>query len=328
MLALSSFGIRAAIAGKVGKDEYGNIYKNKLSAYELQDDIISEYGPTGSSIILVTPDCERTMNTFLGVNRNFGPDDINEANLCSSRYFYTTGYMWDTELQKAAVTKALDISKKNDIKVAFDVADPFAVKRSKDDFLRLLRNNVSIAFANSEEAAILFDTENIKDSLFALSSIVDYAVVKDGKRGSYVGYNGKEYFIPTRNITPEDTTGAGDMYAAAFSTESVPVSLHMIQGYLPLLCFEIVRQFGAQFSEEKEKVLKIISSKAGNTCNLKTQGVQILGLQAPASGFFRQALLASTLSVASWEDLSRNGRMLLFSDDRPVKVKGGDYPCR
>jgi sugar/nucleoside kinase (ribokinase family) len=264
IIALSGFGIRTALAGKVANDDYGDIYVKQLSAFPLQDDIIREEGATGSSIILITPDCERTMNTYLGVNRNFGPGDINEPNLSSSEFFYTTGYMWDTEQQKAAVTKALDIAKRKGVRVAFDVADPFAVRRYREDFLRLLKEHVSVLFANSEEAGLLFGTESIHESLAALSALVDIAVVKDGRHGSYVRSGKDEFFIPPRTVTAADSTGAGDMYAAGFL-------YGMCKGFSPYdsgvcasyFASEIVQQMGAQFSPEKKAEIREILSACG-----------------------------------------------------------------
>ncbi|HOV64217.1 MAG TPA: adenosine kinase [Spirochaetia bacterium] len=249
VIALAGFGIKAALAGKVGYDEYGDIYVKQLSEFPVQNDIIREEGATGSSIILITPDCERTMNTYLGVNRNFGPKDINERNISSSEFFYTTGYMWDTEQQKAAVAVALEIAEKHGVQVAFDVADPFAVRRYKDDFLRLLKNHVSIAFANAEEAGILFDTGDVHESLAALGGVVEIAVVKNGKNGSYVRSGEEEYFIPARPVRATDSTGAGDMYAAGFL-------YGICKGFSPrdagicasYFASEIVQQLGAQFS--------------------------------------------------------------------------------
>ncbi|HUZ16988.1 MAG TPA: adenosine kinase [Spirochaetia bacterium] len=263
LIALASFGLSTALAGKVGDDEYGEIYRRQVSELPMQSELKTGSEPTGSSIILVTPDSERTMNTFLGANREFSADDVNEQTAAAAGYFYFTGYMWDTELQKAAILKALSIAERNGNRIAFDVADPFAVNRKRDAFLDLLQNHVSIAFANREEARILFNTETALDAVRRLSELCDVAVVKNGARGSYVMTDGKLWEIPAGDQKPVDTTGAGDMYAAGFL-------YGLIKGFSPRECGlcaafvaeKIITQRGAQFTpQEREAVANEV--KAG-----------------------------------------------------------------
>ena len=133
VITLSSLGIETTLAGKIGSDEYGTIYKSRLNSLNVRDNLaVSEENVTGSSIILITPDSERTMNTYLGANRDFCPDDVIESEVARADFFQFTGYMWDTKNQMEAIRKAMDIAKRNNVKISFDIADPFAVGRYHD----------------------------------------------------------------------------------------------------------------------------------------------------------------------------------------------------
>ena len=165
--------------------------------------------------------------------------------------------MWDTESQRRAVRKTLEIARENNITVAFDIADPFAVARYRNDFLEIIRNYASIVFANSEEARFLFDNYDPYECAKSMGKLTDIAIVKNGKHGSYISNKGELLSIPLYGtIKPVDTTGAGDTYAAGFlfgytkgySTEDSGRIASFLAG-------EIISQLGAQFSPEKAKEL-------------------------------------------------------------------------
>lgn len=258
IITLAAMGIQATLAGKVGKDEYGTIYKNKLGELNVNDNLAISENVTGSSIILITPDSERTMNTFLGANKDFGPDDIVEDEIKKADFFHFTGYMWDTQNQKEAIQKALKIAHANNTLVSFDIADQFAVGRYHDDFLKLIPDNCDIVFANRDEARMLFENYDPYLCCKSLGKMCRTAIVKNGKKGSYVSHEGKLYEIPVKGPnTPVDTTGAGDNYAAGFLyglcrsmdvTESATVA--------SILAGEIIKQVGAQLSKEKASSLR------------------------------------------------------------------------
>lgn len=254
IITLASLGVTSALAGKVGSDKYGKIYKERLKELDVIDQlVITDQDSSGSSIILVTPDSERTMNTFLGANRLFNKDDIIASTLKESSYFYFTGYMWDTESQKSAIKEALETSKENSIKIAMDIADPLAVGRNREDFIYLIKNYADIVLANSEEARILFDNYDPYECCKSMGKLCEIAIVKNGKKGSFISYKNKIVQIgihgPQKAL---DTTGAGDAYAAGF-LYGVCNNLTVEQsGYAAsYLAGEIVQQQGAQFSKEK-----------------------------------------------------------------------------
>ncbi len=257
MVTLRMLGVDTILAGGVGNDEYGEMYRKRLRESGVKDETVSFEAATGTSIILLTEDKERTMNTFLGANRLFDECNVNEESARNADLFYFTGYMWDTEEQRRAVKKALRIAKENDIKIAFDLADPFAVGRYRSDFLDLVSNYCDIVFANSEEARFLFNNYDAYECCHSMGKLCSIAVVKNGKNGSYISDMGKITQIPLYGTTkPVDTTGAGDTYAAGFL-------YGYIKGYSPqtagkiasFLAGEIISQLGAQFAPERAKEL-------------------------------------------------------------------------
>ncbi|MEC9050459.1 MAG: adenosine kinase [Candidatus Neomarinimicrobiota bacterium] len=257
MLACAGLGTSSLIAGKIGKDEFGEIYVDQVEKYGAVSGLVQGDGPTGSSIILVTPDGERTMNTHLGMCREFSADDIDTEKLSQSTFFYFTGYMWDTESQKAAVQKAITIAHENNVQIAFDVADPFAVNRYRDEFLKLIKQHVDIVFTNQFELSILFDTEDIDGSIKQLMNIVDRGGIKLGKKGSCVFENRKKHFITPKPISATDSTGAGDMYAAGFLASLSKGNGCVQAGELGVfLAEEIIQNPGAQFDITIMKRLK------------------------------------------------------------------------
>ena len=258
MVTLKSLGIETTLAGGIGFDELGEMYKSRLKELGVRDELVKNNAATGTSIILVTQDRERTMCTFLGANRNFDQSDVNLESAKNADIFYFTGYMWDTESQQRAIRKVLDKKKEYGFKVAFDIADPFAVGRYRQTFFDIIKEYVDIVFANSEEARYLIDNYDAYECAKSIGKLCPVAIVKNGKKGSYISENGNIYEIPVYGSSkPVDTTGAGDTYASGF--------LYGVQkGYgvedsgkiASILAGEIINQIGAQFSVEKSRELK------------------------------------------------------------------------
>lgn len=261
LIALAGLGIPAVVCGKIGDDEFGQTYNEQVAAYGITSRLMQGSGATGSSIILVTPDGERTMNTHLGMCQEFGVADLDEDLLRRSRFLYFTGYMWDTEVQKSAIRRALSVAHEAGVTVAFDLADPFAVERYREDFLKLLEENVDIVFANRTEAQILYGAEDARHLAEELGHHVQIAALKVGKDGSLVAERSggerlggspaavKVTAVPGRPIQAVDSTGAGDMFAAGFlaalAQERDAVHASRAAGWL---AEEIIQHVGAQFS--------------------------------------------------------------------------------
>ncbi len=253
MVTLSSLGVNTILAGSVGDDELGRRYHERLKESSVVDHLVDKKDAvTGSSIILLTDDKERTMNTYLGANRLFTPEDVDESVVDKADLFYFTGYMWDTENQKNAVLKALKLFKERGKLVAFDVADPFAVGRYRQTFHSLISTYCDIVFANGEEARYLMNNYDPYECCRSLGKLCPIAIVKNGKKGSFISNNREITKIESYgSVVPVDTTGAGDTYAAGFLygylTGRDIVSSCNIASYL---AGEIISRIGAQFDKE------------------------------------------------------------------------------
>lgn len=260
MITLSELGPKVVLCGRAGNDSFGQIYIDRLSERKnLTSAIVREDGDTGSSIVLITPDYERSMNTNLGICKNFSPEDIDGDELKESDMLYFTGYMWDTENQKQSVLKALDICKSNDIKVAFDVADKMSIQRYKDDYLTIIQQHCDYVFANRKEAATLFDNEDPETCVKLLSSLGCTAIVKLGDKGALIKESDGDIIkIPVQGFTTcVDTTGAGDTFAAGFLYGiNRKKSLEKAGSYASIAASAIIAKFGGQFNKAEIEELK------------------------------------------------------------------------
>ncbi len=259
IIALASLGVDATLAGKIGNDENGRIYRDRLKSLNVHDElVVTDEEKTGSTVILITPDSERSMNTFLGANRLYAQEDVSEETVANADFFHFTGYMWDTSSQQAAIQRALQIAKEHGTCVSFDLADPFAVGRYREAFLDLIKNHCDIVFANREEARILFDNYDPFECCRSMGKLCRTAIVKNGKKGSFISHEGTMYSIPVKGpVVPTDTTGAGDVYAAGFLYGLYHgMSIEDCGTIASILAGEIITQRGAQFSEEKAHELR------------------------------------------------------------------------
>ena len=248
IITLSSLGVPAGLSGKIGPDDFGERYNARLAEHGVTSFLALGEGDTGSSVIMVTPDSERTMNTSLCINSEYSVDNINPGAIEEADYFFFTGYMWDTESQKNALLKAIDIAKGAGTKIVFDAADPFAVHRAEGEFHRLIEKHFDIVLANAEEARIMFDRADPESAVAQLSQLCDIAIVKDGSRGSLVQSGDEKHIIPVNTVDAEDTTGAGDIYASGFIFGLCRGwDLYRSGLFASWLASQIVRVTGAQF---------------------------------------------------------------------------------
>lgn len=214
MLGLSLLGGSAVYTSRVGDDEHGRLYRDSLAKKGVKANLGVGPGETGISLILISPDAQRTMLTFLGQSLSLTPSDVDLDDLKAAKYLYITGYLWDTDNQKEAVLLAMREANKAGVKVALSLADPFCVNRHKDDFRRLVRDHVDVVFANHHEAEALTDTADPHEALRALAAQTEVAVVTLDAKGSLIRRGDEEHAIPVYPVKAVDTTGAGDMYAA------------------------------------------------------------------------------------------------------------------
>lgn len=238
MIGVALLGGTACYAGKLGDDEHGQLYADKLreKMVTLSAPRGNGKGTTGICVVLITPDAERTLCTYLGICRELGPDDVDAAAVSRSKYLYVTGYLWDTDSQKAAVLKAMSVARSNGVKVALSLSDPFCVLRHKDAFLDISSDYVDLLIGNHEEMQALTGTETPEEAIIATGSMCDMAAVTMGSRGSLLRDGERIYTISPYSVEAVDTTGAGDTYAAGLLhglTRGLPLEqTGKIAGYL------------------------------------------------------------------------------------------------
>jgi len=216
---LASLGGRAGFIGKIADDDLGRVF-----ATDLHEAGVSffpapkDHGlPTGRCVIVVTPDGQRTMNTFLGAGAVLCPADISRDAVHSAEWVFLEGYLFDKDDAKEAFHVAAQYAHEAGRKVALTLSDSFCVQRHHDDFFNLVCDEVDLLFANEHELGVLFDTDDFAASVRVLRDKCPLAVVTRSKQGSVV-VSGDEYIeVPALPVDPiVDATGAGDMYAAGF----------------------------------------------------------------------------------------------------------------
>lgn len=203
--------------GAVGTDRNGDAFEALLDTEGVDPILARKRTPTGTSVILVTPDSQRTMFTYLGACRDLESGDLDAGRIRSSRVFHTTGYMWDTPNQETAAREAVRLARTSRTTVSFDVADPFVVKRFHDSLLEWIPGNVDLLFANDEELRVLTGESGHDEAVLrAASSLAPTVVMKVGSRGSIVIEGDRITEAGPHPAVRNDTTGAGDAFAAGY----------------------------------------------------------------------------------------------------------------
>jgi sugar/nucleoside kinase (ribokinase family) len=219
MCGVASFGGRAAYLGKVSDDDLGLVFGHDLLAVGVRFCPGEPAGgvPTGRCIIVVTPDAQRTMNTYLGVSSLLCPPDLDEATIAAGRVLYMEGYLYDRDDAKAAFRAAAGIAHAAGRKVSLTLSDSFCVDRHRDDFLDLVSDEVDILFGNDDELCSLYRTDSFDEAIAEVRRHCQLAVITVGADGSYVVTHDEVVHVPAEPVARViDTTGAGDLYAAGF----------------------------------------------------------------------------------------------------------------
>ena len=220
MVGVAGFGGRAAFIGKLKADELGRAFSHDIRAAGVgfSTPPASDGPSTGRCYVLVTPDGERTMNTYLGAAQDLHPRDVDEEMVAGSAITYLEGYLWDPKHAKEAFLKAAKIAHGSGRKVALSLSDAFCVDRWRDEFLQLMRSGtVDLIFANEAELHSLYQTSDFDGAIAALRADIGAAVVTRSEKGCLViGPEGIEAVpaFPVERVV--DTTGAGDLFAAGF----------------------------------------------------------------------------------------------------------------
>jgi len=242
----------ASFIGKINSDNFGEIYKKSLEDINVNFSYVkkNEDLSTGASIILITPDSERTMCTYLGISSHLSDGDINENNIINNELIFLEGYLWDKGISEKMFKHVISIAKKNKVKIAMSLSDIFCVTRHKEDFYNLLKNDLDILIGNENEINEITNKKNLLDSINQLKNLNKLIVITRSENGS-VAINGNEVVNceSTRVNKILDLTGAGDLFAAGFLKEYLEkseIKKCLMTG--SILASKIIQKIGARLA--------------------------------------------------------------------------------
>ncbi len=256
---LAALGLKAAFVGQVAGDQLGQIYRHDIESQGIdflvpaRDDV----GATARSLILVTPDAQRTMNTFLGAAQELEPGSVDLAAVADSAIVYLEGYLWDPEAPRAAMEAAIEAAHAAGRKVAFTLSDTFCVDRHRDGFWQLLRDGkIDILFANEAEAASMGQVNDVEEAIPALSVYVPTLVVSRSEAGATAVAGADRADVPAEPIERlVDTTGAGDLFAAGFlAGQARGLGLEASLKLGAIAAAEVIQHYGARPEKNLKKL--------------------------------------------------------------------------
>ena len=216
---VASLGGTAGFIGKVRDDQLGAVYTHDLNAagVEFTTPPATDGPATAQSLIIVTPDAERTMNTYLGASTGLAPGDIDPAFIGRASVVMLEGYLWDPPVAKDAFRRAMQLAKDAGARVALTLSDAFCVDRFRDEFVELLETSVDVLFANEGEILSLYQLDDFDQAVARARGACEVVTVTLGERGSLVAQGDEVHTVPSHHVgAVVDTTGAGDQYAAGF----------------------------------------------------------------------------------------------------------------
>lgn len=258
--AFAQFGGKCAYHTVLGDDEFGKFYRNEFEKLniELVAPMIDE--PTGTCIVLITPDSERTMNTSLGATAHFGPEHINPDFVSRAKWIYLEGYKFTATKSTQALYYAIDLSHQFETKIALTLSDVFVVNNFYDKVLDVC-SKVDLLFCNEQEAKALALNEDFSKTVDFLKELVPNFVITRGELGSLAFIKGKEYEFNAYGINPVDATGAGDMYAAGFLYGLIVKNNVEFAGRLASYsAAQIVSQVGARLQKDHKLLIEEVEN--------------------------------------------------------------------
>ncbi len=248
---MATLGSRCAFIGQVADDQLGEVFAHDIRAAGIRFDTPARAGAptTGRCLIFVTPDGQRTMNTFLGASHYLPADQLDASLIADARYLYLEGYLWDPEEPRAAMRAAIDIARAAGRKVAFTLSAEFVIDRHRAAFHELIDAGlIDVLFANEAEIMFLTQTDSVDAAVAAVSGKVPLVVVTLAERGAMAVAGGERVTVPAQPIDKVvDTTGAGDLFAAGFlHGQSRGKSLEASLTLGAICAAEVIQHFGAR----------------------------------------------------------------------------------
>ena len=254
---ISQLGGRAGFCGKIANDGLGALYAEHMKQSSVVFKESTGQGMTGTCVVLISDDAQRTMLTCLGVSGEIDYEDIDEELLKHSRYIYLEGYLFESECAARTMLRTVAVARKNGVKVALTASDASCVDRHRDLLVQLIQNDVDLLFANTREARALSGTDNNEEALQVLSGWCEGIALTDGEHGSMVSFNGEVMDISPYSVSAVDTTGAGDAYAAGLlygiTSERAVRESGMIAS---LFSAGVVTQIGPRYNGDIQPELK------------------------------------------------------------------------
>lgn len=247
---LASMGANASYIGKIRNDQLGNVFRHDINALgaSFTTSPATEGPATAHCLVLVTPDAERTMCTYLGACINLTENDIDEENVRAADITYLEGYLWDPEPAKVAFRKAIKIAHDAGNKTSLSLSDSFCVDRHKDEFLHLVKNDIDILFANEDEIKMLYGTDDVNEAAQMVQQDCEIAAITCSAKGCIITSKDEIGHVQGRMVENlVDTTGAGDMFAAGFLYNLVKgKSIGECGALGNLLAAEVITHMGAR----------------------------------------------------------------------------------
>jgi len=262
IIASSYFGGKSFYSCKVASDDLGDFYVNDLQQAGVDSNVGEgrKEGVTGKCLVMITPDAERTMNTFLGITANFSVDELNMAAIKDSEYLYIEGYLVSSDTGRHAAIEARKVAEENGVKTALTFSDPAMVQFFKDGLQEMIGNKVDLLFCNEAEALSWADTDNLETAIESLKKVASSFAITQGSEGAML-FDGKNLIeISPHDVKAVDSNGAGDMFAGAFLYGITHGhSFYEAGNIASLAAARVVSQFGPRLAAAEHKdILDIV----------------------------------------------------------------------
>ena len=252
MIALAQFGGTGFYTCKVANDEDGTLYMSEMKELGLDTNLKElPEGTTGKCLVMVTPDAQRTMNTFLGITSNLSENELDEEALAQAEYIYIEGYLVSSPTGIVAIQKARDLATKHGVKIAYTFSDPAMVKFFNDQSKVAVGEGVDLLFANEEEAHLFTGAENDEAAFEGLKKYAKQFVMTRSEKGAWIWDGSNKIEVAGNPVKAVDTTGAGDMFAGAFLYGITNGMTAKASGELAsLAASKVVSQFGPRLAND------------------------------------------------------------------------------